>query len=186
VCNPVWPTPAALLAPLIAGAEGGDDPAALLVNDAALTDVQGVRVEMEERMLAVTVTALAATPTSTGSRAATSPTATAAVVVATTAATTAATTTTAIATEVGVASDDDSVGRAIVRLVDWRLLPALSLLQLFNQLDRSSLANAKAPLMSSLRINDSQFGLAASIFQVGDIHVTLPTASRVARLAAAC
>lgn len=59
------------------------------------------------------------------------------------------------------------MGRAIVRLVDWRLLPFLSLLQLFNQLDRSSLANAKAPLMASIRINDSQFGLAASIFQVG-------------------
>lgn len=55
---------------------------------------------------------------------------------------------------------------ALARRFDLYLLAPLTFLYFICYLDRSNLANAKAPVQAALQLTDTQYALASSIFQV--------------------
>jgi len=71
-------------------------------------------------------------------------------------------------------SDDDAVfyetfseekKKALLRKVDWRLVPFLALLYLCAHIDRANIGNAKIEgLTDDLKMNNIQYNIALSIF----------------------
>lgn len=55
--------------------------------------------------------------------------------------------------------------RRILRKVDWRLLPALTLLYIFAFLDRSNIGNAKiAGMNDDLNLSGPQYNISLTVF----------------------
>ncbi|KAK7203381.1 major facilitator superfamily domain-containing protein [Myxozyma melibiosi] len=70
---------------------------------------------------------------------------------------------------------DPELERSICRKLDWRLLPALSLMYLFNSLDKSNLGNAKTDgIDMDLHFRGNQYNLLLSIFYVPYVLFALP------------
>ncbi|CAO1620631.1 unnamed protein product [Parajaminaea phylloscopi] len=60
---------------------------------------------------------------------------------------------------------DEQMTKAIMRKVDWRLLPTCAILYLFSFLDRTAIGNAKVAGMSTaLRLTDTEYALCLSLF----------------------
>ncbi|KAK9324471.1 major facilitator superfamily domain-containing protein [Lipomyces orientalis] len=70
---------------------------------------------------------------------------------------------------------DPALERSICRKLDWRLLPALSIMYLFNSLDKSNLGNAKTDGIDvDLGFTGNQYNLLLSIFYVPYVLFALP------------
>ncbi|KAL8287058.1 hypothetical protein RQP46_004064 [Phenoliferia psychrophenolica] len=66
--------------------------------------------------------------------------------------------------------------RALLRKIDFRLLPTLWLMYVFNYLDRSNIGNAKAAGMAKeLHLTSTDYSLALSIFFVGYLLNEVPS-----------
>ncbi|KAK9238101.1 major facilitator superfamily domain-containing protein [Lipomyces kononenkoae] len=70
---------------------------------------------------------------------------------------------------------DPELERAICRKLDWRLLPALSIMYLFNSLDKSNLGNAKTDGIDiDLGFTANQYNLLLSVFYIPYVLFALP------------
>ncbi|RJE25372.1 Major Facilitator Superfamily [Aspergillus sclerotialis] len=62
---------------------------------------------------------------------------------------------------------DPSIEKSIVRMLDFRLLPVLSLMYFFNSLDRSNLGNAKTDgIDTDLHLQGNQYSIILAVFNV--------------------
>ncbi|KAK9369493.1 major facilitator superfamily domain-containing protein [Lipomyces kononenkoae] len=70
---------------------------------------------------------------------------------------------------------DPGVERSICQKLDWRLLPALSIMYLFNSLDKSNLGNAKTDgLDVDLGFTANEYNLLLSVFYIPYVLFALP------------
>ena len=60
----------------------------------------------------------------------------------------------------------DRVSAALLRRIDWKLLPLLSCLYIASYVNRGSLASIKAPLLKDLNMSTGDYGLASALFTV--------------------
>lgn len=66
--------------------------------------------------------------------------------------------------------------KALVRKIDFRLLPMVVLMYIMNYLDRNNIASARlAGLEDDLKLSDSQYRLSVSILFVGYILMQIPS-----------
>ncbi|KAF7596105.1 hypothetical protein BBP40_003367 [Aspergillus hancockii] len=71
---------------------------------------------------------------------------------------------------------DAAIGRSVVRKLDFRLLPVLSLMYFFNSLDRSNLGNAKTDgLEQDLHLVGNQYSTILAVFNVTFCLFDLPS-----------
>lgn len=88
--------------------------------------------------------------------------------------------------EAGVATNGDSAWvvdhhaeRALCRKFDYRLLPVLALMYLFNALDKGNLGNAKTDHMDTdLHFKSNQYNIILSVFYVPYVLGAPPIVSR--------
>jgi hypothetical protein len=64
------------------------------------------------------------------------------------------------------ASSASGVSAALLRQIDWKLLPLLSCLYVASYVNRGSIASIKAPLQHDLSISTGDYGLVAALFTV--------------------
>jgi len=69
----------------------------------------------------------------------------------------------------------DAQEKALVRKLDLRLLPFLSLLFLFNFLDRANLGNVHTTMIEDLGITEQQFSLCIGIFFISYMFCEIPS-----------
>lgn len=67
--------------------------------------------------------------------------------------------------ETNVPRYDDPETKRIMRKVDWRLLPPLTILYILSFMDRSNIGNAKVAGMNrDLRLTDAQYNMSLTVF----------------------
>ncbi|KAM0548786.1 hypothetical protein ACHAPJ_009782 [Fusarium lateritium] len=71
---------------------------------------------------------------------------------------------------------DEREAKAILRKVDWRLLPMLTLLYVLSFLDRSNIGNAKvAGMNADLKLTGSQYNVALTVFFIPYALLEIPS-----------
>jgi hypothetical protein len=91
--------------------------------------------------------------------------------------------------KVGTATDDfDGLDiaakeRALVKKIDWRIMPCLFAMIVLNYLDRNGLANARVQgIEKSLGMSGSDFSTAVSVFFVGYVGLQVPSNLLITRV----
>eukprot|EP01100_Stratorugosa_tubuloviscum_P011772 TRINITY_DN5339_c0_g1_i1.p1 TRINITY_DN5339_c0_g1~~TRINITY_DN5339_c0_g1_i1.p1 ORF type:complete len:459 (-),score=185.00 TRINITY_DN5339_c0_g1_i1:63-1439(-) len=62
----------------------------------------------------------------------------------------------------------------LLKKIDWKIIPLITLLYLLSFLDRSNIGNVRFDLLNDLEISERQFGFAVGIFYVGYILFEIP------------
>src|SRR5262245_32089884 len=88
------------------------------------------------------------------------------------------------APDLPVARDDTELARATLRRVSLRLLPFLTVLYLFNTVDRTNLAIAALHMNRDLGFSAAAYGFGAGIFFVGYGLFEIPSNLILARVGA--
>jgi hypothetical protein len=78
---------------------------------------------------------------------------------------------------------DHPAERALCRKFDFRLLPVLAIMYLFNALDKGNLGNAKTDKMDvDLHFKNNQYNIMLSVFYVPYVLFALPLVSKLSCL----